>query len=188
MVHAISESPGVDVSADRETLTRDGIVGLKGAFSRDWAERMHEDMLTNTGGDPSARGGRSAVARAAGMWRSIRRPSVASPTSARTLGSLQCAWPCSATVTKSSKSASTRPLRAPNRRPWHRDFPHRRSRPGRTHRITSLAFNLTGGRRDAGHGSIRNRARHAMGRRARMETRNVSIRRCLVALRRAGRS
>ena len=27
-------------------LIRDGIVGLKGAFSRDWAERMREDMLT----------------------------------------------------------------------------------------------------------------------------------------------
>jgi hypothetical protein len=55
MMHALSESPGVDVSADRETLTRDGIVGLKGAFSRDWAERMHEDMLT-------------------GFWEAIQRP------------------------------------------------------------------------------------------------------------------
>jgi hypothetical protein len=51
------------------------------------------------------------VARAVGMWRSIRRPSGASPTSARTLGSRQCAGLCSATIVKSSKSASTLPLR-----------------------------------------------------------------------------
>jgi hypothetical protein len=54
-MHVISESPGIDVSADRETLTRDGIVGLKGAFSRDWAECMREDMLT-------------------GFWEAIQRP------------------------------------------------------------------------------------------------------------------
>ena len=35
MMHALSASPGVDVSADQDTLVRDGIVGLKAAFSRD---------------------------------------------------------------------------------------------------------------------------------------------------------
>ena len=29
-----------------EALQRDGIVGLKGAVSRDWAEQMREDMMT----------------------------------------------------------------------------------------------------------------------------------------------
>jgi hypothetical protein len=46
MGHATTESPEVDVTADREVLYRDGIVALKGAFSRDWTERMREDMMT----------------------------------------------------------------------------------------------------------------------------------------------
>src|SRR5450631_1061793 len=40
---------------DFETLLRDGIVGLKGAFSRDWAEAMREDMTT-------------------AFWKAIQRP------------------------------------------------------------------------------------------------------------------
>ena len=28
------------------TLWRDGIVGKKGAFSREWVERLNEDMMT----------------------------------------------------------------------------------------------------------------------------------------------
>jgi hypothetical protein len=35
-----------DIQADVETLHRDGIVGLKGAFSREWAEAIREDMMT----------------------------------------------------------------------------------------------------------------------------------------------
>ena len=35
-----------DIPRDRETLYRDGIVGLKGAFSRDWADAMREDIMT----------------------------------------------------------------------------------------------------------------------------------------------
>ena len=41
-----TDTRGFDLSADRDTLYRDGIVGLKGAFSRDWAESMREDMMT----------------------------------------------------------------------------------------------------------------------------------------------
>jgi hypothetical protein len=35
-----------DIARDHDTLYRDGIVGLKGAFSREWAEAMREDMTT----------------------------------------------------------------------------------------------------------------------------------------------
>src|SRR5215218_2323212 len=35
-----------DLDAHLEVLYRDGITGLKGAFSREWAERMREDMMT----------------------------------------------------------------------------------------------------------------------------------------------
>ena len=36
----------MDVTPDVETLYRDGIVGRKGAFAREWAEAMREDMMT----------------------------------------------------------------------------------------------------------------------------------------------
>lgn len=44
-----------DLGEGVDTLYRDGIVGLKGAFSRDWAERMREDMT-------------------AAFWEAIQRP------------------------------------------------------------------------------------------------------------------
>ena len=46
MTDGASELSRIDVEADRGTLYRDGIVALKGAFPRDWAERMREDMMT----------------------------------------------------------------------------------------------------------------------------------------------
>ena len=55
MTQATMELTGVDVSAERETLDRDGIVALKDAFPRDWVERMREDMMT-------------------AFWEAIRRP------------------------------------------------------------------------------------------------------------------
>jgi hypothetical protein len=80
MMHALSESPGVDVSADRETLTRDGIVGLKSAFSRDWAERMREDMLTGFWEAIQRPGG--AVGRGPRRWYRQETPGRASPSGA----------------------------------------------------------------------------------------------------------
>jgi hypothetical protein len=41
-----SADSGLDVATDIETLNRDGIVASKGAFPRDWVERMREDMMT----------------------------------------------------------------------------------------------------------------------------------------------
>jgi hypothetical protein len=35
-----------DLASHVETLYRDGITGLPGAFSRDWAEAMRDDMMT----------------------------------------------------------------------------------------------------------------------------------------------
>ena len=48
------------VSADVETLYRDGIVGKKGAFARDWVDGMREDMMT-------------------AFWAAIQRPRGAKP-------------------------------------------------------------------------------------------------------------
>ena len=46
MTQGMTQLTGLDVSADCDTLYRDGIVALKGAFPRDWVERMREDMMT----------------------------------------------------------------------------------------------------------------------------------------------
>src|SRR5947208_14033167 len=35
-----------DVPADVDTLQRDGVVGKKAAFSREWVEQLREDMMT----------------------------------------------------------------------------------------------------------------------------------------------
>ena len=40
-----STMDALDIETDVETLRRDGIVGKKGAFSREWAEAMREDMM-----------------------------------------------------------------------------------------------------------------------------------------------
>ena len=44
--HGARSIVGLDLSADVDTLYRDGIVGRKGVFSREWAEAMREDMTT----------------------------------------------------------------------------------------------------------------------------------------------
>src|SRR3954470_24017251 len=46
---------GSDVTEDLATLHRDGIVGKKSAFSREWVEQLREDMMT-------------------AFWEAIRRP------------------------------------------------------------------------------------------------------------------
>jgi len=35
-----------DITAQAAQLAADGIIGLKGAFSPDWADEMREDMMT----------------------------------------------------------------------------------------------------------------------------------------------
>ena len=42
----MTEERPIVVSADRELLYRDRIVARKGAFSRAWAERMREDIMS----------------------------------------------------------------------------------------------------------------------------------------------
>ena len=76
------------------------------------------------------------------------------------------------------------PFQGAMNQPWHRDFP---SPPEtyRDRRITSLAFNLTGVDVTPGYGAVRDRGRHAMGGRPRVETRNVSGQGPVAAIRRA---
>ncbi|MFL5778714.1 MAG: phytanoyl-CoA dioxygenase family protein [Chloroflexota bacterium] len=134
---------GGDLSDDVATLMRDGIVGRKGAFTRDWAETMREDMLT-------------------AFWDAIQRPG-------GTIGRGPRRWyvevhpeaisgfadlvthPWIVALSEAVLGPDYEiveigfdvPFQGAKNQPWHRDFP---SPPEtwRDRRITSLAFNLTG--------------------------------------------
>ncbi len=143
MADTAMESLAIDVNADRETLYRDGIVGLKGAFSRDWTERMREDMLTAFWEAIQRPGG--AVGRGPRRWYVEIHP--------QAFGGFAdlCAHPwvnamSSAVLGPDYKIVEIgfdTPFEGAMNQPWHRDFP---SPPEswRERRITSLAFNLTG--------------------------------------------
>jgi hypothetical protein len=143
MAHATTELAQLDVSADRETLYRDGIVALKGAFSRDWTERMRADMMTAFWEAIQRPGG--AVGRGPRRWYVEIHP--------QAFGGFAdlCTHPwvaamCSAVLGPEYRIVEIgfdTPFEGATNQPWHRDFP---SPPEswRDHRITSLAFNLTG--------------------------------------------
>ena len=144
MTTATAESRApVDVAADVETLYRDGITVLRGAFSREWAEAMRQDMM-------------------AAFWEAIQRPGGAvgrgprrwyveiHPQAFRGFADL-CTHPwltamCQAVLGPDYEIVEIGfdvPFEGAKNQPWHRDFPSpRESYEG--HRITSLAFNLTG--------------------------------------------
>src|SRR5579884_80683 len=132
-----------DFTAEVETLYRDGITALTGAFSRDWAEAMREDMMT-------------------AFWEAIQRPGRAvgrgprrwyvevHPQAIRGFVELVThPWVvgmCEAVLGPEYQLVEIgfdTPFQGAMNQPWHRDFPS----PPDTYacrRITSLAFNLTG--------------------------------------------
>lgn len=132
-----------DVAGDHATLLRDGIVGKKGAFSRDFAEAMREDIM-------------------AAFWKAIQRPGGAVGRGPRRWyveihpeefgGFVELAshpWVvamCRATLGPDYRIVELGfdvPFQGAKNQPWHRDFPSPEDTwSGR--RITSLAFNLTG--------------------------------------------
>jgi hypothetical protein len=139
----MTEARPLDVSAAQEILHRDGIVARKGAFSRDWTERMRGDMMT-------------------AFWEAIQRPGGAIGRGPRrwyveihpqAFGGFAdlCSHPwvvamCAAALGSDYKIVEIgfdTPFQGAMKQPWHRDFPS----PPETFRdrtITSLAFNLTG--------------------------------------------
>ena len=143
MAHATMELPGIDAAADCETLYRDGIVALKGAFSRDWTERMRDDMMTAFWEAIQRPGG--AVGRGPRRWYVEIHP--------QAFGGFAdlCAHPWVIAMCRAALGPEYRiveigfdtPFEGAMNQPWHRDFP---SPPEswRDRRITSLAFNLTG--------------------------------------------
>lgn len=132
-----------DLDEHVATLQRDGITGLKGAFPRDWAEAMREDMTTAFWQAIQRPGG--AVGRGPRRWYVEIHPQdfggfvdlVTHPwveaMCARVLG------PDYEIV----EIGFDTPFQGAKNQPWHRDFPSPADT-WRDRRITSLAFNLTG--------------------------------------------
>jgi hypothetical protein len=138
-----SQTTTIDVTGDVETLQRDGIIGRQGAFTREWAEQMRQDMLT-------------------AFWDAIQRPGGAIPRGPRRwyvevhpeaisgfTDLVTHPWVVAMSEAvlgpdyEIVEIGFDTPFEGARNQPWHRDFPS----PPETYeeqRITSLAFNLTG--------------------------------------------
>src|SRR3954453_6804448 len=132
-----------DLAQDYDTLYRDGIVGLKGAFSRDWAERMREDMMTAFWEAIQRPGG--AVGRGPRRWYVEGHPQQISGFVERATHPWVTALSEAVLGTNYEivEIGFDVPVQGAQFQPWHRDFPS----PADTYRdrrLTSLAFNLTG--------------------------------------------
>ncbi len=126
-----------------KTLYRDGIVGLKGAFGRDWVEGMREDMMTAFWAAIQRPGG--AVGRGPRRWYVEIHPE--DFTGFADLASHPWVVGMAEAVCGPEyqivEIGFDTPFQGARNQPWHRDFPS----PSETYkdrRITSLAFNLTG--------------------------------------------
>lgn len=132
-----------DVSADLDALQRDGITALKGAFPREWTERMRRDMEVAFADAIERPGG--AVGRGPSRWYVEIHPSdmrgfVDLVTHPWVVAMSEAV--CGPDYQIVEIGFDT-PFQGARNQPWHRDFPS----PADTYdgrRITSLAFNLTG--------------------------------------------
>jgi hypothetical protein len=143
MIDRNADSSPDAITADVRTLQRDGIVGKPGAFDRDWAEALRQDMLTAFWEAIQRPGG--AVGRGPRRWYVEVHPEAISGF----IDLVTHPW-----VTAMSQAVLgpdyeivelgfDTPFEGARTQPWHRDFPSPRET-YRDHRITSLAFNLTG--------------------------------------------
>ncbi len=133
----------VEVSDDVKALMRDGIVGRKAAFSRDFADAMREDMMTAFWSAIQRPGG--AIGRGPRRWYVEIHPQEFGGFVELTTHPWIVAM-CEATLGADYQIVEIgfdTPFQGARNQPWHRDFPS----PPDTYdggRITSLAFNLTG--------------------------------------------
>ena len=135
--------PSFDIGQNVETLYRDGITGLKGAFSREWAEQMREDMMTAFWEAIQRPGG--AVTRGPRRWYVELHPEAISGftdlvTHPWVAG--MCEAVCGPDYEIVEIGFDT-PFQGAKNQPWHRDFPSPEDT-WKSRKITSLAFNLTG--------------------------------------------
>jgi ectoine hydroxylase-related dioxygenase (phytanoyl-CoA dioxygenase family) len=133
----------IDIDAHVETLRRDGITGLKGAFSRDWVEQLREDMMTAFWAAIQRPGG--AISRGPRRWYVAVHPQelhglVELLTHPFVVGMSEAV--CGPDY-QFVETAFDVPFQGAKNQPWHRDFPSPEAT-WRDHQITSLAFNLTG--------------------------------------------
>ena len=132
-----------DVSADFEILHRDGLVGRKGAFTRDWAERMREDITTAFWSAIQRPGG--AVGRGPRRWYVEIHPQDLSGFVDLVTHPWVMAM-CERVLGPDYQIVEVgfdTPFQGAKNQPWHRDFPSPEDS-WLDRRITSLAFNLTG--------------------------------------------
>ena len=132
-----------DIADHVETLQRDGITALKGAFPREWVDQMREDMMTAFWAAIQRPGG--AVGRGPRRWYVEVHPQDITGF----VDLVTHPW-----VTAISEAICGPdyqiveigfdvPFQGAKNQPWHRDFPS----PVETYqdrRLTSLAFNMTG--------------------------------------------
>lgn len=126
-----------------DALYTDGITGLKGAFSREWVEQVREDMMSAFWDAIQRPGG--AVGRGPRRWYVETHPQ-AFRGFVELLTHPWIVGMCEAVLGPSYEIVEIGfdvPFQGAEYQPWHRDFP---SPPDsyEDHRITSLAFNLTG--------------------------------------------
>jgi hypothetical protein len=126
-----------------DALYQDGITGQKAAFSREWVERLREEMMTAFWEAIQRPGG--AVSRGPRRWYVETHPQ-AFTGFAELVVHPWVRGMCEAVLGPSYEIVEIGfdvPFQGAKHQPWHRDFPSpRESWEG--HRITSLAFNVTG--------------------------------------------
>jgi hypothetical protein len=128
---------------DVVTLGRDGVVGRKGAFDRDFAEAMREDMMSAFWQAIQRPGG--AVGRGPRRWYVEIHPQefsgfVELTTHPWVVGMCQSVLGLDYRIVEIGFDT---PFQGAKNQPWHRDFASPVDT-WRDRRITSLAFNLTG--------------------------------------------
>ena len=142
MINATETEAEFDTEEIRRTLETDGIIGLKGAFTPEWVQRMREDIDAAFGEARSRENG--AVSRGPERWYVEMHPEalrgfvdLVDHPWVRTV----CETVLGPDYTIVELGFDV-PFPGAKVQPWHRDFPS----PPETrneHRLTSLAFNLT---------------------------------------------
>ena len=132
-----------ELDADLDTLGRDGVVGRQGAFSREWADALREDMMTAFWDAIQRPGG--AIGRGPRRWYVELHPQalrgfVDLITHPWIVGMSRAVLGDNYEIVEVGFDV---PFQGARDQPWHRDFP---SPPDtyQARRLTSLAFNLSG--------------------------------------------
>ena len=136
---AISDT---DVQAMRDRIYADGIVGVPGAFSTEWADQLHRDIMVAFEDARSRENG--AIGRGPKRWYVELHPEQISGflelvTHPAVTGACEAVLGPDYEIVEIGFDI---PFEGAMNQPWHRDFPM----PAETrdeHRLTSLAFNMT---------------------------------------------